>query len=158
MITIQNIEISWTKDARGGRLATVRNAVPHAFEISLEREYQNFERYISLRYESVRIEDTATDKLISEISNLIFTIEDNALQIKMPKYNGYDKKIAVLQNGQSIQFIRFLKLNDLEYRTTYHKKIVNLVFSQGAIPLDYFLAHSFDYRFDEKSHIWTDKM
>lgn len=158
MITLQNISISWTKEARGGRLATVRNAVPHAFEISFEREYQRIENCISVHYESARIEDTAIDKLISVIYNLIFEVEDNALQIKMPKYNGYDKKIATLQNGQSIQFIRFSKSMDYDHFITYHKTIANLVFSHENIPLDYFLTHSFDYQFDEKSHIWRDKM
>jgi hypothetical protein len=158
MITLQNIEISWTKEARGGKLAAVRNGVPHAFEISFERKNQRLENCISVHYESARIEDTATDKLISAIYNLIFAVEDNTLQIKMPKYNGYDKKIATLQNGQSIQFIRFSKSMDYDHNTTYHKKIANLVFSHENIPLDYFLTHSFDYQFDEKSHIWRDKM
>lgn len=158
MITLQKIEISWSKEARGGRLASVRNAVPHAFEISPERKYQYFENCISLIYESARIEDTATDKLISEIYNLIFTVEDNALQIQMPKYNGYDKKIATLQNGQSIQFVSFSKSMNYDHFITYHKIIANLVFSHENIPLDYFLTHSFDYQFDEKSYIWRDKM
>src|SRR6218665_3421030 len=103
MIVLQNIGISWTKEARGGRLATVRNAVPHAFEISTERKYQYIDKSISLIYESILIADNDTDKLISAIYNLIFRIEDDALQIKMPKYNGHDKKIATLQNNESVQ-------------------------------------------------------
>lgn len=158
MITLQNIEISWTKEARGGRFATVRNAVPHAFDISFERKYQYPENCISVTNESIRIEDTDTDKLICVVYNLIFTIEEDTLQIKMPKYNGYDKKIAILRNNESIQFLRFSKTMNYEHNTIYHKTIVNLVFSNEKTPLDYFLTHSFDYQFDEKSHIWNNKI
>lgn len=156
MITLQNIDISWTKEARGGKLASVRNSIPHAFEISFERKCQRIESCISVIYESIHIEDIAADKLDGLIYNLIFTLDEHTLQIKMPKYNGYDKKIAALYNDQSIRFIRFSKTMDYAHNTTYHKTISNLVFSRESIPLDYFLTHNFNYQFDEKSHIWND--
>lgn len=154
MITLQNIGISWKKAARGGKLATVRNAVPHAFEISFEREYQNLENCISVRYESIQIEDNATHKLISEVGNLIFEVENEELLIKIPKYNGYNKQLATLQNRESVRFIRFYKSMDYDHNTTYYKEIVNLVFSNESIPHDFFITQSFKHQFDEKSGIW----
>ena len=154
MIKIQNIEISWTKEARGGKLATRRNAVPHAFEISSERKYLRIENCIAVKYESARFDDDTTDKQISVVGNLIFEVENDVPLIKIPKYNGYDKKIARLHHNESVRLIRFSKSMDYEHTTTYHKSIVNLVCSNETIPADYFITLSFSYVFDEKSFVW----
>ncbi|RYU93635.1 hypothetical protein [Emticicia agri] len=154
MITCQQIEISWTKEARGGRLATVRNAIPYAFEISSDRKSLTIEKYISVIYESMQVPDNATNKLISVVGNLIFEIENNILQVKIPRYNGYDQKLASLNPDDTIQFMKFSTSIDYEHTITYHKWVVNMAFSNGNISSDYFQTQPFKYQFDEKSGIW----
>ncbi len=154
MITLQNVEISWTKKARGGKLAALRNSIPHEFEISENRKFQRFDDCILLSFESKQFENSDTSNLKSIISSLFFEIEDEKLLIKIPKYNGYDLTIAKLNNCESIQFIKFSKSMDYEFVTSYKKSIINLVFASKKIPLNFFLNHSFKYKFDEKSKIW----
>ena len=154
MITLQNIEISWTKKARGGKLATLRNSIPHVFDISFDKKTQRVNDCISVSYGCIQIEDTETSKLISVISNLFFEVENNSLIIKIPKNNGFDKKIAILNRNESIQFIRFSKSMSYEFMTIYKKSIINLVFSDKIASSNHFINQSFKYQFDEKHEIW----
>lgn len=154
MITLQSIHISWTKEARGGKLVAIRNGIPHAFEIAFERKSQRLENYIHFQYSSSQRDDTVISNKSKGIFDMYFELENGSLLITKPKYNGYDRKIALLHHNESIQFIEFDITVDFDFRRTYHKTIINLVYTEEPVPSDYFLNHAFDYRFDEKSDIW----
>ena len=154
MVTVQHVNISWGKQARGGQLATLRNSIPHSFEISQNYTFKNYGNSIDVGYESSHFNENESNRFIGLFANLIFEIVEHKLVVKIPKNNGFYKIVATLSPNESIQFIKFSKMIDYDYYTTYNKKVLNLVFGTSLPPIDIFTQNPFNFKFDDKSIIW----
>lgn len=155
MLICQNVEINWTKEARGGKMASTRNAVPYVFPISSDRQNFRVENCIWGYSETDKYDDNDSNKFHNIFSGLIFSVEKNQLFIKYLKFKNFEKKVAVLKHNQSFQVAEFSILLTYDFEKIYKKKIMNLYFGTKNIPINYFQTVQFDYKISEKEKIWT---
>ena len=133
MILHQNIEISWDKKARGGKMATVRNAIPEFFYISKENISLNQESCIWGIVKANTLSNDENSKFHNIFIGYEFEISEDKLLIFKPKHNGFRKKIIELKMGDYVRIIKYWKSMSLEYYTVYHKSVVNIFF--GDLPI-----------------------
>jgi hypothetical protein len=133
MILHQNIELSWNKEARGGKMASVRNAIPEFFNISKENVSINPASCIWGMVRICTLSNDENDKFHSIFSSYEFEISEDKLLIFKPKGNGFREKMAELKNGDYFRIIKYWKSMSLEYYTVYHKSVVNIFF--GDLPI-----------------------
>jgi hypothetical protein len=138
MILYQNIELSWDKKARGGKMATVRNAIPEAFCISKENIPLNQESCIWGIVQTHTLANDENSKFHNIFRGYEFDISEDKLLIFKPKDNGFRKKIVALKNGDYVRIIKYWKSMSLEHYTVYHKSVVNIFFGDLPIPDNHF--------------------
>jgi hypothetical protein len=138
MILHQNIELSWSKKARGGKMATVRNAIPEVFNISKEKISLNPASCIWGIAETYILSEYENNKLHTIFSGYEFEILEDKLMIFKPKGNGFRKKVVELKQGDYVRIIRYWKSMNWECYTVFHKSVVNIFWGDLPIRDDYF--------------------
>ena len=141
MILHQNIELSWNKKARGGKMAAVRNAIPEVFVISKENRTLNQDSCIWGIAQTHILSNDENAKFHIIFSGYEFEVLDDRLLIFKPKDNGFRKKITELKPGDYVRIIRYWKSMSLEYYTVFHKSVVNIFFGDLPIPDNYFSVY-----------------
>jgi hypothetical protein len=133
MILHQNIELSWNIEARGGKMASVRNAFPEFFNISNENIFLNPASSIWGTVRVYTLSNDENDKFHNIFNGYELEILEDKLLIFKLKDNGFRKKSATLNQGDYVRIIKYWKSMSLEYYTIYHKSVVNIFF--GDLPI-----------------------
>ena len=133
MILHQNIELSWNKEARGGKMASVRNAVPEFFNISRENISLNPASCIWGNVKVYTLSNDESDKFHNIFNSYELDILEDKLLIFKLKDNGFRKKVSTLDQGDYVRIIKYWESMSLEYYTIYHKSVVNIFF--GDLPI-----------------------
>ncbi len=162
MIAVQTIHVNWTKDSRGGELATLRNSVPRAFPLRIPTDFPALIWHTVKFAENNRFENPHTDSSCTNspddqfgCSNISVDLADNSAVLTYRYRDGapprqfYDKTGTSVSPSHSIK-IRPNQWAAIEYNgrhTTrdgmwwYEHVIVNVAVAD-TIDHRAFLAHS----------------
>ena len=69
MIAVQTIHVNWTKNSRGGDLATLRNRIPRAFPLRIPADFPDLVWHTIKFAETDRFENPHTESVVSDSSD-----------------------------------------------------------------------------------------